>query len=75
MPVNGLPPSTRVSLHTYFFIASEAGDPGTARLAPARRTGDRLFKPELIGQRRGIFESVLPFGRHVGQTLLHYLRR
>ncbi len=47
--------------------------PGTASLAPARRTRNRLFHSELIGEGGCVLESVLPFRRHVSQPMIDHL--
>ena len=74
VPVNGLPPSRRVSVQTSFFMPSIRLDPGAAGFAPARRAGDGFFEAELIGEFRGVEKGVFPFGSHVDETLVDDLR-
>jgi hypothetical protein len=52
-----------------------SGDPWSSTLAPAGRARDGFFHPELIGQRRGVLEGVLPLSRHVGDAMVDDLRR
>src|ERR1700682_90034 len=49
--------------------------PRSTGFAPTWRAGNRFFKAELIGERRGVEECFLPFGGHVNQTRFHELRR
>ena len=49
--------------------------PGTAGFAPARRRGYGQLQPKLVSQFRRMFEGRLPFGRHIGEALLHHLGR
>ena len=74
-PVNGLPPSTGVSLHTYFFIASWCPEPTGRRFAPTGRAGDRFFHPNWSAKRGRVLEGVFPLGRHVSEALVDDLRR
>ncbi len=48
--------------------------PRSARLAPSRRAGNRHLKTVLIAQPNRVPECILPFWRHVGQPMIHYLR-
>ena len=50
-------------------------DPRPAAFTPPRGARDRHFEAQLVGQRRGVLEGVLPFRRHEDQPLLHDLRR
>jgi len=51
------------------------GDPWPAALAPARRAGDGHLQSELVGQRRGILESIFPGRCHVDEALFNDLGR
>ena len=50
-------------------------DPGTARVAPAWRTGDGHRHAQRVGNVHGVAEAIFPLGRHVRDAVGHYLRR
>ena len=75
LPVKGLAALDRRLAPHVLLHALRRRNPRAARLAPARRAGNGLFHAQLIGQRRRVFERILPLRRHVGQALVHHLRR
>src|SRR5215472_5350334 len=50
-------------------------NPGAARLAPARRRGNRELQAQFLGSSHGVAKRILPIRRHVCEALLNDLGR
>ena len=75
VPVKALPPSTRVSLHTYFFMASLAGTQGPPVSLQPGEPAMAISRFNWSPTRDGVFERVFPVRGHIREALLHHLRR